>query len=115
MTGPQIATPSTMTEDMAVAGSGLYWTIYHAPAEFIRHAPDTVVRAYMRAQQVFGPPGKPPLALVTTRQLLEEIKDRGEVCSVAYQTLGNDMAIGAANLLESLPGSLLDYRTVDST
>ena len=53
------------------------------------------------------------LGLATTRQLLEEIQARGET-EPRYETEGNEMAIGAANLLETLPGSMLDYRTVDS-
>ena len=56
---------------------------------------------------------EPLLGLATTRQLLEEIQARGET-EQYYETEGNEMAIGAANLLYSLPGSMLDYRTVDS-
>lgn len=59
---------------------------------------------------------EPNLGCATTRQLLEEIKCRGEMA--AYTEGGGypeerDMGIGAANLLESLPGSVLDQRTVD--
>jgi hypothetical protein len=109
---PDYAQPTSITEDMAMVGSALYWAIYHAPASLLSQAPDHVVRAYARAQQVFGPPGKPPLALVTTRQLLEEIKDRGELETLYVQ--GAEMAIGAANLLENLPASMLAYpREVD--
>lgn len=58
----------------------------------------------------------PQLGLATTRELLEEIKTRGEMA--AYSPGGGypeerDMAIGAASLLNHLPGSVLDYRTVD--
>lgn len=58
----------------------------------------------------------PKLGLATTRELLEEIKTRGEMAS--YSPGGGypeerDMAIGASVLLASLPGSVLDYRTVD--
>jgi hypothetical protein len=55
----------------------------------------------------------PLLGLATTRQLLEEIKARGE-CEHYYRDLGDEMAIGAANLIDRLPGSMLSYRTVDS-
>jgi hypothetical protein len=55
---------------------------------------------------------QPLLGLATTRQLLEEIEARGE-CECFYEQEGSDMAIGAANLLDSLPGSMLNYRTVD--
>jgi hypothetical protein len=54
----------------------------------------------------------PLLGLATTRELLLEIKARGEV-EPRYRQEGDDMAIGAANLLAMLPGSMLDYRTVD--
>jgi hypothetical protein len=55
---------------------------------------------------------EPLLGLATTRQLLEEIKARGET-EPHYRDLGDSMAIGAANLIDDLPGSMLDYRTVD--
>jgi hypothetical protein len=55
---------------------------------------------------------EPLLGLATTRQLLEEIRARGET-EPRYRDLGDSMAIGAANLLGDLPGSMLDYRTVD--
>lgn len=51
------------------------------------------------------------LGLATTRELLEEIKTRGELGSYPEE---RDMAIGAANLLASMPGSVLDYRTVSN-
>lgn len=54
----------------------------------------------------------PLLGLATTRQLLEEIQARGEMEDY-YEDIGNRMAIGAAHLLDLLPGSMLDYRTVD--
>jgi len=59
---------------------------------------------------------KPLLGLATTRELLQEIKTRGEMA--IYNPGGGypeeqDMCIGAANLLDQLPGSVLDYRTVD--
>lgn len=60
------------------------------------------------------PPEKEPkLGLATTRELLEEIKTRGEMAAYGYPE-ERDMAMGAANLLDQLPGSVLDYRTVDS-
>jgi hypothetical protein len=57
-------------------------------------------------------PDRAELGLATTRQLLEEIRARGET-EVYYRELGDAMAMGAANLLTQLPGSMLDYRTVD--
>lgn len=57
---------------------------------------------------------KPLLGLATTRQLLQEIKARGEL-EPRYEEEGNMLAIGAANLLDTLPGSMLDYRTVDGS
>jgi hypothetical protein len=56
---------------------------------------------------------EPLLGCATTRQLLEEVKARGEV-EPRYREEGDALAIGAANLLDALPGSMLDYRTVDS-
>lgn len=56
---------------------------------------------------------RPLLGLATTRELLAEIKARGEVEAVTgYQDEGNALAIGAARLIDELPGSMLDYRTV---
>jgi len=54
------------------------------------------------------------LGCATTRELLIEIQARGEVAHTIgeYPEEMGAMAIGAANLLESLPGSMLDYRTV---
>jgi len=54
--------------------------------------------------------GEGQLGLATTRELLNEIRARGET-EHAYETLGHDMAIGAASLIDRLPGSMLDYRT----
>lgn len=54
---------------------------------------------------------QPWLGLATTRQLLAEIKVRGET-EDRYREEGDAMAIGAANLLDTLPGSMLDYKTV---
>jgi hypothetical protein len=54
----------------------------------------------------------PLLGLATTRQLLNEIRARGE-CEHRYRDLGDEMAIGAANLMDRLPGSMLNYRPVD--
>jgi hypothetical protein len=57
-------------------------------------------------------PWEARLGLATTRELLQEIKARGETENY-YLIEGADMAIGAANLLSQLPGSMLDYRTVE--
>jgi hypothetical protein len=61
-----------------------------------------------------GYSGEANLGYATTRELLEEIKARGEVSATIgeYPEEMNAMAIGAANLLDSLPGSMLEYRTV---
>lgn len=58
---------------------------------------------------------EPRLGLATTRELLEELKARGEVSATIgdYPEATGGMAIGAATLLDNLPGSILDYRTVD--
>jgi hypothetical protein len=58
----------------------------------------------------------PNLGCATTRELLTEIKARGEVSATIgeYEQEMGDMAIGAAVLLETLPGSMLDYKTVGS-
>lgn len=60
---------------------------------------------------------KPNLGLATTRELLNEIKARGEVSATIgeYPEEMGAMASGAANLLESLPGSMLEYKTVGGT
>lgn len=54
---------------------------------------------------------QPHLGLATTRELLDEIRARGET-EPRYRDLGDSMAIGAMNLIDALPGSMLDYRTV---
>lgn len=46
---------------------------------------------------------------VETRALLLEIEQRG-VEEDHYVTLGNEMAIGARSLIDSLPGSMLEYQ-----
>jgi hypothetical protein len=56
----------------------------------------------------------PLLALASTRQLLAEVRARGEA-ELSYREEGDMLAIGAANLLGELPGSMLDYRPVDSS
>lgn len=57
---------------------------------------------------------EPLLGLATTRELLLEIKARGET-EHYYEEEGTNMALGALNLLDTLPGSMLAYRTVDGT
>lgn len=57
---------------------------------------------------------EPNLGLATTRELLDEIRARGETTEDYYRTLGDEMAIGARNLMEALPGSMLNYRAVDA-
>ena len=54
------------------------------------------------------------LGLATTRELLLELKARAEVAVTIgeYPEEMNALAIGAANVLDSLPGSMLDYKTV---
>lgn len=52
------------------------------------------------------------LAVFTTRSLLEEIAIRGEREN-RYGILGAEMAIGARNLMDQLPGSMLDHRRTD--
>lgn len=55
---------------------------------------------------------QPNLGLATTRELLEEIRVRGEVEPV-FIKYGNIMSDAACSLVESLPRSVLNYRTVD--
>jgi len=55
---------------------------------------------------------EPNLGYATTRELLDEIAARGRL-EQYYRELGDAMAIGAESLKDSLPGSMLDYRTVD--
>jgi len=59
---------------------------------------------------------KPNLGCATTRELLLELKARGEVSHTIgeYPEEMGSLAIGAANMLDLLPGSMLNYRTVDS-
>lgn len=60
----------------------------------------------------------PHLGLATTQRLLKEIKVRGEMAGYAddrYKELGDEMAMGAANLADKLPPPMLNYRTVDGT
>lgn len=59
------------------------------------------------------PADRPLLGLATTRELLQEIQARGET-EPRYREEGDMLAIGAAAILDRLPGSMLDYRTVDS-
>jgi len=54
---------------------------------------------------------KPNLGCATTRELLLEIKARGE-CEDMYIEEGSMLSIGATNILGQLPGSMLDYKTV---
>lgn len=56
---------------------------------------------------------EPALGLATTRQLLEELKARGET-EPRFNKLGLDLADVVGSYLARLPGSMLDYRTVDS-
>jgi len=57
----------------------------------------------------------PMLGYATTRELLIEIEARGEVEATQgyYTEEPASMALGARHLLDTLPGSMLDYRTVD--
>jgi len=57
----------------------------------------------------------PNLGLATTRQLLEEIRDRGEVSATIGQLpMESTWMMRRANgMLNVLPPRLLDYRTVD--
>jgi hypothetical protein len=54
------------------------------------------------------------LGLASTRELLQEIAARGGT-EPAYREEGLSMAAGADNLMDILPGSMLDYRTVDQS
>lgn len=54
------------------------------------------------------------LGLASTRELLQEISARGQF-EQSYKEEGLGMAAGADNLMDLLPGSMLDYRTVDSS
>lgn len=55
---------------------------------------------------------EPHLGLATTRELLDEIRARGET-ETYYTELGNDIATGVKELMDRMPGSMLEYRTVD--
>lgn len=57
-------------------------------------------------------PDQPLLGLATTKQLLEEIKARGEV-EIEYSNQGIAMKFYANDLLELLSDDVLKYRTVD--
>jgi len=89
--------------DAAVYGVAYVWRRPDGPEIVI--PPDEVV---VVLRDPPAPRGGPRLGLATTRQLLEEIKARG-VLETFYRQIGSDMANGAANLMESLPGSMLDY------
>lgn len=55
---------------------------------------------------------EPHLGLASTRQLLQELECRGRM-EPRYEAEGAAMKIQADILLGTLPGSMLDYRTVD--
>lgn len=55
---------------------------------------------------------EPHLGLATTRELLSEIEARGNT-EVYYTDLGDEMAVGAKELMDRMPESMLEYRTVD--
>ena len=61
-----------------------------------------------------APEGNPAISQATIRALLVEIERRGIVITEQgyYQTIGIDMAIGARNLLDMLPVSILEARGV---
>lgn len=57
----------------------------------------------------------PVLGAATTRQLIEEIRARGETATIGIgNVLGEAMAGAASALLQDLPENALNYRTVDS-
>lgn len=58
---------------------------------------------------------KPSLGLATTREMLEELKSRGQVGMIAGDNAKDHehMEADASHLLTCLPASILDYRTVD--
>jgi hypothetical protein len=81
------------------------------PFHFYRH--DHLVKAaYARGLSRGLAKMTPNLGLATTREILDEVRARGET-EVYYRELGNEMAIGAADLADKMPGSMLDYRTAD--
>lgn len=55
------------------------------------------------------------LGLATTYELLEELRARGTVSATVgeYPAQMGSMAMRASELLDSLPGPMLAYRTVD--
>ncbi len=57
----------------------------------------------------------PHLGNATTKELLEEIGARGRLLVVEgyYPMEGSEMNVRSQALIEELPGSVLDYRTVD--
>jgi hypothetical protein len=55
---------------------------------------------------------EPNLELATTRELLEELRARGETVG---DFPGERLASRADGLLRYLPDALLDYRTVEGT
>lgn len=57
-------------------------------------------------------PSEPSLGLATTQQMLAELRARGQA-EMYYEELGAELAMGAQNLIEKMPGSMLEYRTVD--
>lgn len=57
---------------------------------------------------------EPLLGLATTRELLTELRSRGEVEHIAYGSMFGELMAQAANaLLEDLPEPLLNYSTVE--
>lgn len=61
----------------------------------------------------------PQLGLATTREILEELRARGDVAAVAHQTEADavdGMLIGglASCILRAVRPKTLDYRTVDN-
>lgn len=58
--------------------------------------------------------GEPHLGLATTREIIEELKARGDFEARVYHSeQGDKLADAMRMLLKTLPGSMLDYRTVD--
>lgn len=60
---------------------------------------------------------EPLLGLATTRQLLEELKTRGEISALAtfepYRPAYERLAEQTSILIEGLPSNVLDYQTVN--
>lgn len=92
------------------ADSPLRKAVANAFLELIGRDAQTVSSGWGRKEEE-----SPWLGFATTRELLQELKARGEVSAFVgeYPETMGDMAIGAAKLLDGLPGSMLDYRTVD--